>query len=119
MATKQPDAKNLDILTKGTPRAFVLGELGQPTTTELKDGLRTDVFNFTQGYLKGTKVGRAIFHGLADIFTCGLWEAASTPAEAIFDGTKVAYQVEYDSSDKIKNVIPLTEKSKDELTSNR
>jgi outer membrane protein assembly factor BamE (lipoprotein component of BamABCDE complex) len=115
MAAKQPDAKNLDVMTVGTPRAIVLGELGPPITTEVKDGQRSDIFNFTQGYSKGAKTSRAIFHGLADIFTCGLWEVAGTPAEAVFDGTKVTYQIEYDSSDKVKRVTPLTQKSKDEI----
>ena len=79
MAARQPDKKNLDVLTVGTPRAMVLGELGQPVSTEIKDGQRTDVFAFTQGYGKGAKTGRAIFHGLADVFTLGLWEAVGTP----------------------------------------
>lgn len=115
MAAKQPDAKNLDVMAVGTPRAMVLGEFGQPVTSEVKDGQRTDVFAFTQGYSKGAKTGRAVFHAAADIFTLGIWEAVGTPTEAAFDGTKVSYQVEYDAGDKVKKVTPLTQKAKEEL----
>lgn len=115
MAAKQPDAKNLDVMAVGTPRSMVLGEFGQPVTTEVKDGQRTDVFAFTQGYSKGAKTGRAVFHAAADIFTLGIWEAVGTPTEAAFDGTKVSYQIEYDTTDKIKKVTPLTQKAKEEF----
>lgn len=114
MAAKQPTARNMDVMNVGTPRAVVLGEFGQPVTTEIKDGQRVDVFAFTQGYSKGAKTSRAVFHGLADVFTLGLWEAVGTPAEAVFDGTKVSYQIEYDVSDRVKKVTPLSEKSKEE-----
>lgn len=116
MAAKQPDAKNLDVFAVGTPRALVLGEMGQPITSEIKDGQKTDIFSFTQGYSKGAKTGRAVFHGLADVFTLGLWEAVGTPTESAFDGTKVSYQIDYDTTDKVKKVTPLTQKSKEELS---
>lgn len=116
MATKQPDAKNLDVITVGAPRALVLAELGQPISTEVKQGQKSDIFTFTQGYSKGTKVGRVLFHGLADIFTWGLWELAGTPTEAFFDGDKILCQIDYDGSDKVKKIIPLSQKTKDVLT---
>ena len=72
MATKQPEQKNLDVLSVGTPRAHLLAELGQPTVTEMRDDKRVDVFSFVQGYSKGAKAGHAIWHGVADVFTLGL-----------------------------------------------
>lgn len=113
MAAKQPKEKNIDVLTVGTPRSLVLSELGQPVHSEVKDGKKVDVFAFTQGYSSGNRTGRAVFHGVADVLTLGLWEVVGTPTEAVFDGTKVSYEVTY-SDDKVSKVVPLTEKSKEE-----
>jgi hypothetical protein len=99
------------VLIVGTPRVLVLGELGQPVLTETKNGLKSDIFNFTQGYHKGIRVGRVVFHAVADVLTCGLWEVAGTPVEAVFDGTKVQYRIDYDSSDKVMKIISLSRKS--------
>lgn len=104
----------MDVMNVGTPRAMVLSEFGQPVTSEVKDGLKVDVFAFTQGYSKGAKASRAVFHGIADVLTLGIWEAVGTPTEAVFDGTKVSYQIEYDASDRVKKVTALSEKSKEE-----
>jgi hypothetical protein len=54
------------------------------------------VLSFTQGYSKGAKVGRAVFHGAADVLTLGLWEVAGTPIEAVADGTPIKVEVYYD-----------------------
>jgi outer membrane protein assembly factor BamE (lipoprotein component of BamABCDE complex) len=113
MAAKQPTAKNLDIMTVGTPRSAVLAELGQPVATENKDGKKVDVFSFVQGYSKASKTGRAAFHGVADVFTLGLWEVVGTPTEAVFDGTKVSYEITYDKGSRIEKVVPLTDKSRE------
>jgi hypothetical protein len=113
MAASQPGQKNLDVFSVGTPRSLVLAEVGQPQASEMKDGKRVDVFSFVQGYSKGAKAGRAFFHAAADFFTLGLWEAVGTPTEAVFSGDKVAYEVTYDSSDKVEKVVSLI-REKDE-----
>jgi hypothetical protein len=107
MATKQPTFKNLDVLAIGTPRSLVLTELGQPTTSEVKDEKRIEVFSFVQGYSKGAKTGRAIFHGVADVLTLGLWEAVGTPTESAFDGEKMIYEVTYDKDNKVEKSVRL------------
>ena len=107
MAAKQPPKKNLGVLKEGTPRSLLLIEFGQPVATETKEGKRVDVFSFTQGYSKGAKTGRAVFHGAADVFTLGLWEVVGTPTEAVFDGKKMAFEVTYDASDKVEKVSTL------------
>jgi outer membrane protein assembly factor BamE (lipoprotein component of BamABCDE complex) len=112
MAAKQPSEKNLEVMSVGTPRNVVLAELGTPAATETRDGKKVDVFSFVQGYSKGSKTGRAVFHGVADVFTLGLWEVVGTPTEAIFDGTKVMYEITYDEGNRVEIVIALTEKSK-------
>ena len=102
MAAKQPDAKDLTVLEKGTPRGLVIAELGAPRYTEKEGEGKIDVFKFTEGYSKGAKVGRALFHGAADVLTLGLWEVVGTPTEMYFSGDQMTVKVTYDHKDKIK-----------------
>jgi len=62
---------------------------------------------FIQGYSTGAKAGRVLFHGAADVVTLGLWEVVGTPAEAVFSGDEMAYEVSYDNDDRIHQVIVL------------
>lgn len=101
MAAKQPDKKDLNIFTPGTARVLVLAEYGKPVTTESIEGSKTDIYKFTDGYSTGTKVVRVMFHVAADVFTLFLWEFIGMPIEVGFDGTEMAYQVQYDDQDQI------------------
>jgi hypothetical protein len=108
MATKQASKKNLEVLKPGTERDLVLAELGTPTTTEkLESGDKKEIYTFIQGYSKGAKASRAIFHGAADVFTLGLWEVVGTPIEGGFDGKKITVRVIYDTTDKVKESTTL------------
>jgi outer membrane protein assembly factor BamE (lipoprotein component of BamABCDE complex) len=112
MATQQPSKKDLSVLTKGVPRSQVVAELGTPLTTEVKDGKRTDVFSVRQGYSTGAKAGRAIFHGVADVLTLGLWEVVGTPVEAVASGSDVKVGVNYDNNDRVADIITYKGKEK-------
>ena len=103
-ATNQPDKKNLAVLSNGFPRSHVIAELGAPGWSEEKNGGRTDIFSFKQGYSKGAKVGRAFFYGAADLVTLGMWEVVGTPVETIASGTDVKVQVTYDHDDRVQGV---------------
>ena len=109
MAAKQPGTKDMDLLKVGTPRNLLLAEFGAPVISEIHDGKKIEIFKFVQGYSKGAKAGRAVFHGVADVFTLGLWEVIGTPTEVVFNGDEVAFEVIYDEADKIEKVIPLKE----------
>jgi hypothetical protein len=109
MAAKQPSRKDVDLLSPGIPRNLVLAELGQPVVTEMRNGKRVEVFSFVQGYRKGVRVGRTIGHAAGDVLTLGLWEVAGTPTEATLNGHRVGYEVTYDASDRIENVVRLKE----------
>ena len=109
MAAKQPGTKDMDLLKVGTPRNLLLAEFGAPVVSEIHDGKKIEIFKFVQGYSKGAKAGRAVFHGVADVFTLGLWEVIGTPTEVVFNGDEVAFEVIYDEADKIEKVIPLKE----------
>lgn len=108
MAARQPDKKNLDILHAGESRDRILAELGTPAASEIdKNGNKIDIFQFRQGYNTGTKAVRALVHGVADVFTLGLWEVVGTPAEAVFSGKDMAVKVSYDDSNKVKDITYL------------
>ncbi len=90
MAVKQPEEKNLDVLSPGNHQDVVRAELGAPTSTGLMevDGkkLEYDVFGFQEGNSRGWGVGRALLYGVLDFFTIGLWEIVGTPIEGAISG---------------------------------
>lgn len=98
------------MLEAGHARADVVAELGKPLLSEEKEGKKVDIFTFTQGYSKGNKVGRAVFHGVADVFSFGLWEVVGTPTEAIANGKEIKVEVLYDQDDKVEKVNYLQSK---------
>ncbi len=108
MATKQPDAKNVDLFTVGTSRTMMLAEFGMPAATETKNGRTYEIFKFVNGYSAGAKAGRAVFHGAADVVTLGLWEVVGTPTEGVFfTGDEMVFRVRYDKDDQIDEVVAL------------
>ena len=110
MAAKQPSRKNIELFKVGTPRGLLLAEFGPPIHVEEKNGSKIEIFRFVQGYSAGARTGRAIFHGAADVFTLGLWEVVGTPAEGVFSGDELAYQVTYDKDDRVAEVVALKAK---------
>ena len=103
-AVNQPEKKNLSVLSSGTPRIQVIAELGAPVWSGEKNGEKVDLFTFKQGYSKGAKTGRALFHGAADVLTIGMWEVVGTPIETVAAGTDMKVEITYDSEEKVKNV---------------
>ena len=104
MAANQPQTKDVHVLDRGTFRNTVIAELGAPAYTREEDGKKCDIFSFIQGYSKGAKISRTVFHGAADVLTFGLWEAAGTPIEAIANGNEVKVEVYYDAKDTVERV---------------
>jgi hypothetical protein len=109
MAAKQPDKKDVSIFKVGTPRAVLLAEFGLPIVAEERDGKKYEIYKFLQGYGAGAKAGRAVFHGLADVATLGLWELVGTPTEGVFDGDEIAFRVRYDKDDRVDEIVRLTQ----------
>lgn len=108
MATNQPPKRNLAVLRPGTERDLVIAELGAPVTSEKTSDGSKDIYTFIQGYSKLTKAGRALFHGTADLFTIGLWEAVGTPVEGAFDGKRISVRVTFDRDGKVKEAKTLS-----------
>ena len=108
MATKQPEKKDISLLTEGVSRAVLISEFGAPVISEYKNDKRFEIFKFVQGYSTGAKAGRAFFHGAASVATLGLWELVGTPAEITFNGDEMAFQVSYDENDLVDEVKLIT-----------
>jgi outer membrane protein assembly factor BamE (lipoprotein component of BamABCDE complex) len=114
-AANQPDAKNLSLLKPGTERAYLVAEFGKPVLSEIgRSGERSDIFTFVDGYHSANKAGRAIFHGAADVMTLGLWELIATPMEGHYSGKKMSVQVTYDKNDRVRKIVHLKTKKKEE-----
>jgi len=109
LAARQPSEKDLEVLTRGTPRGVVIAELGHPVASYLVNLRRVDYFKFKQGYSKGAKAARVLGHGAANAATLGLWDVAGTPTELYFDGADETIKVEYDARDRVVNVRGLEE----------
>ncbi|WP_231990352.1 hypothetical protein [Nitrosomonas ureae] len=105
MAAKQPEKKDIDLLQEGVTRTQLISEFGAPVISEYKNGKRFEIFKFVQGYSTGAKAGRAFLHGAANVATLGLWELVGTPTEITFSGNDMAFQVQYDESDVIEEVV--------------
>lgn len=110
MAAHQPGKKNLDVLSRGVPRDVVISELGAPIHSETENGKKVDIFKFVQGYSQGNKTLRTVGHGVADVFTLGLWEVVGTPAEATFHGQDMAVKVIYDADNKVEDKVYLKQR---------
>lgn len=109
MAANQPGYKNVEIIKQGTYRTQMINEFGAPVkTSKNPDGTVCDIYSFTQGYSGGAKTARAITHGIADLFTLGLWEVIGTPSELVFTGSNVSYQTCYSKDETITTILLLT-----------
>lgn len=105
MAARQPGKRDLGILIPGAPRGLLIAEFGAPVHSETRDGRRTDIFSFVQGYGKGAKAGRTAGHAVATVFTFGLWEVVGMPTEATFSGESMVAEVTYlPDSDRAESV---------------
>ena len=103
MAAKQPGKKDTALLSHGMPRSVIIAEFGEPIDVRnKKDGKSVEIFKFVQGYSTGVKVGRSIFHAVADVLTLFLWEIAATPIEGMAEGSQMAYEVTFDADQKLE-----------------
>jgi len=111
MAANAPSRKDVSVLMRGTPRDLVHAELGAPVMSREEDGKRVEIFKFMKGYTGGEKFFHGVGHGIADVFTLGLWEAVGTPSEAMAQDNEIVVKVMYDSKDDVDEVIYLKKKN--------
>jgi hypothetical protein len=112
MAAHQPGQKDMTVLKPGIHQSVIRTELGTPVWTGKENGQDVEIYRFIQGYSQGVKTGRAVFHGVADVFTLGLWEVVGTPVEMIENGDKVTVKVFYDENSYVTNAEIHAEKRK-------
>lgn len=109
MASKQDDYVNVEDVQPGVHKRVVISTFGAPVQSYTNSkGEKCEIFKFRQGYKKGTKVGRAVLHGTADVLTLGLWELVGSPVEAGLSGDDVSYEVCYNNEDIVTTTIPLS-----------
>lgn len=96
------------MIQQGVSRSLVIAEFGAPVTSEFKNGKRYEIYTFIQGYSTASKIGRAFWHGAADVATVGLWELIGTPAETVFNGEKMSYEFIFDENDLLESHKLLT-----------
>ena len=112
MAVKQPEEKNLDVLSVGSHQDVVRAELGAPISTgvivEGNEKYDYDVFGFSEGNSRGWGVARGVLYGVLDFFTLGFWEIFGTPIEgAISGGEKRNIRVIYSKEKAVMRVDDL------------
>lgn len=114
MAFTQPPRVDIEALEEGVlHRDAVIERLGAPKTTiKNADGSREDMYEFYEGSSSGWKVGRGIFHLLADIVTIALWEIIATPTEYAARGDKITAQANFDNTDRMTSFKVLGRQTK-------
>ena len=103
MAFTQPPKVDTGALEAGgLSRDLVIERLGAPkSSTKNVDGSREDIYEYYEGSASGWKIGRGIFHLLADIVTLALWEIIATPTEYVIKGDKITAQIDFNNTDRM------------------
>ena len=105
MALSGPPPVAVERVHIGTERNAVISVLGIPKNTEIKDGTKTDMFEFIDGNSNGSKV-RVILYLAGDVFTLGLSELLFWPIELTAGaGTKGRAIVKYGLNDMAQSVL--------------
>ena len=111
-AAKAPGPVAVDRIQVGSTRTEVFSVYGLPTYTETTNDIRTDTFQFIDGYHSGTK-SRIILYVAGDLLTFGLAELIFWPLEmAVLEGTEGQAVITYDSDERVTNKIVTTREGK-------
>ena len=103
LAAHQPDKKDLTVLERGTPRQDVAAELGAPIWSEDRNKDTVEIYKFKQGYSKSVKLGRTLFHAIADVASIGVWEIPGTLIEKVgLHGRDTTAKVSYDAEGRVQ-----------------
>jgi hypothetical protein len=103
LASHQPDKKDLTVLKRGTPRQDVAAELGAPIWSDDKNKDTVEIYKFKQGYSKSVKLGRTLFHAIADVASIGVWEIPGILIEKVgLHGTDTTAKVSYDAEGRVQ-----------------
>jgi len=103
MAIKQPRPFTPTTLVTGAKRVDIIGELGQPISSEEHTNSLTDAYKYVDGGRKnsgGSKTVRVVLYTGGDLFTCWLDQIVWMPTEKFgFAGTDHAVTVDFTKAD--------------------
>jgi hypothetical protein len=103
LAAHQPDKKDLTVLERGTSRQDVAAELGAPIWSEDRNKDTVEIYKFKQGYSKSVKLGRTLFHAIADVASIGVWEIPGTLIKKVgLHGMDTTAKVSYDAEGRVQ-----------------
>ena len=86
----------------GTSRADVEAEFGTPAYVRtLEDGSCVCQYSFEVG--NEPSAGRAVVHGVLDVFSAGLWELLATPVE-LEQGEYRQATITYDAEGRVREI---------------
>lgn len=108
MAAHQPTKVDEKVLLREKmPREALLGEFGEPVSTEVIDGQTVDIFQYKRGSSRGAKIGRCFFHSIISPITFFLWEPIGMSYEGACMLRKKTVQITYDEKNRVKTITPL------------
>ena len=111
-AATAPPPVEVERVRVGSDRTDVISVLGTPKLTEVTDGQRIDMFEFTSGHNQASK-SRILLYAAGDFFTLGLSELVFWPLElAVLDGTEGRAVATYGSDNKVQTVKITTKDGK-------
>lgn len=105
MAAKK-EGVSIDELSQCRTRGCVISKGAVPTKTEKTE--QGDTIEVYSVQARKGSTGRAVMHGVLDVFTLGIWEVAGTPMEGAM-GEKKFYSIKvtYDKDENVKKVEML------------
>lgn len=105
MEANRPDPVDLSQFKPGEDRIDVVKVVGTPMTSVTQNGQACDIYQlYTHGPSAGGKAAIAATEAVVDVFTLGLAEVVSTPAEAATKNSKYPVTFCYGGDGKLISV---------------
>jgi hypothetical protein len=102
MEATRPDPVDTSQFVVGEPRLQIVEALGAPAASLKENGQSCDVYKlYTHGPGGAGKGAIAVTEAVADVFTLGLAEVVTTPAEGATRNEKHTVTMCYDESEKL------------------
>ncbi|MDB2415081.1 hypothetical protein N9W34_04840 [Rickettsiales bacterium] len=102
-AAKNDGASIEDVRSCKSKECFLT--LGAEILEKKKNDGKESVIYRVQRRKHGSTYARALFHGVADVSTFGLWEIVATPLEGYMSNEKyIVFKVLYDEDDAVLKV---------------
>jgi hypothetical protein len=97
----QPARKNLSVFEPGTPREYIVAEIGEPSWSGERNNQAKEIFAFKPGRYALDKAGRTFVYLVWDLGTLGIAEIFTTPAEVATRSRVRQMEVTYDPAMRV------------------